>query len=243
MTEQIKSSSYQDITAEDIYSSKVVIHGDLLKTMMKELDFEVKQDMKIGSIVDFKFGLKVNGQYEYVDYGEFIVQNKEFNEDTKTYSYVAYDKMLFTMVPYEEQDISELTGPYTLFDLASYCCEYCGLNLGVEYFPNEDREINDDTLNILKNGNFTFRDVLDFITEVTGCSSYMTGDDFVINAPEETGLTLYADSFKDTNVTFNKMYGPINSIVFSRGDDNDFVEINSYCFFEFIGKSIEIFFF
>ena len=225
LTEQIKPGSYQDITAEDIYSSKVVIHGDLLKTMMKELDFEIKQDIKVGSIVDFKFGLKVNGQYEYVDYGEFIVQNKEFNEDTKTYSYVAYDKMLFTMIPYEEQDISELTGPYTLFDLASYCCQYCGLNLGVEYFPNEDREINDDTLSILKNGNFTFRDVLDFITEVTGCSSYMIGDDFVINAPEETGLTLYADSFKDTNVTFSKMYGPINSIVFSRGDDTDFVEI------------------
>ncbi len=225
LTEQIKSSSYQDITSEDIYSSKVVIHGDLLKTMMKELDFEIKQDLKIGSIVDFKFGLKVNGQYEYVDYGEFIVQNKEFNEDTKTYSYVAYDKMLFTMIPYEEQDISELAGAYTLFDLASYCCEYCGLNLGVEYFPNEDREITDDTLNILKNGNFTFRDVLDFITEVTGCSSYMIGNDFVINTPEETGLTLYADSFKDTNVTFSKMYGPVNSIVFSRGDDNDFVEI------------------
>lgn len=225
LTEQIKPGSYQDITAEDIYSSKVVIHGDLLKTMMKELDFEIKQDLKVGSIVDFKFGLKVNGQYEYVDYGEFIVQNKEFNEDTKTYSYVAYDKMLFTMVPYEEQDISELAGAYTLFDLASYCCQYCGLNLGVEYFPNEDREINDDTLSILKNGNFTFRDVLDFITEVTGCSSYMIGDDFVINAPEETGLTLYADSFKDTNVTFSKMYGPINSIVFSRGDDTDFVEI------------------
>ena len=225
LTEQIKSSSYQDITSEDIYSSKVVIHGDLLKTMMKELDFEIKQDLKIGSIVDFKFGLKVNGQYEYVDYGEFIVQNKEFNEDTKTYSYVAYDKMLFTMIPYEEQDISELAGAYTLFDLASYCCEYCGLNLGVEYFPNEDREITDDTLNILKNGNFTFRDVLDFITEVKGCSSYMIGNDFVINTPEETGLTLYADSFKDTNVTFSKMYGPVNSIVFSRGDDNDFVEI------------------
>ena len=190
LTEQINQGSYIDITAEDIYSVKIITHGDLLKTMMKELDFEVRQDMKIGSLVSYKFGLKVNGQYEYVDYGEFIVQNKEFNEDTKTYSYVAYDKMLFTMIPYEEQDISELTGPYTLFDLASYCCQYCGLNLGVEYFPNEDREINDDTLSILKNGNFTFRDVLDFITEVTGCSSYMIDNSFIISPPQETSNVL-----------------------------------------------------
>lgn len=224
LTEQIKEDSYIDITAEDIYSVKIITHGDLLKTMMKELDFEIKQNMKIGSIVSYKFGLKVNGEYEYVDYGTFIVNEKEYNEDTQTYSYIAYDKMLFTMVPYKEQDVSEFIGPYTLYDLADYCCQYCGLSLGVESFPNGEREITSDTLNILKDSGFTFRDVLDFITEVSACSSYILGNDFVINTPQETNYTLYEDSFKDTNVIFNILYGPINSILFSRGDDTDFVE-------------------
>lgn len=224
LTEQIKESSHTDITAEDIYSSKVITHGTLLKTMMKEFDFEVKQDIKIGSIVSYKFGLKVNNSYEYVDYGNFIVNKKEFNEDTKTYSYVAYDKLLFTMIPYVAEDISERQSVYTLYDLVNYCCEYCDLQLGVELFPNGEREITNDTLKLLELSNFTFRDVLDYATEVTGCSSYLIDDSFVIMPPQETNLVLYADSFKDTNVKFNKVFGPINSILFSRSEDTDFIE-------------------
>ena len=224
LTEQIKESSRTDITAEDIYSSKVITHGTLLKTMMKEFDFEVKQDIKIGSIVSYKFGLKVNGSYEYVDYGNFIVNQKEFNEDTKTYSYVAYDKLLFTMIPYVAEDISERQSVYTLYDLVNYCCEFCDLQLGVETFPNGEREITNDTLKLLESSNFTFRDVLDYATEVTGCSSYLIDDSFVIMSPQETNLVLYADSFKYTNVKFNEVFGPINSILFSRSEDTDVIE-------------------
>lgn len=205
LTEQIKEESTTNITASDIYSSKVITHGDLLKTMMKEFDFEVKQDIKIGSIVSYQFGLKVNGSYEYVDYGKFIVNKKEYNEDTKTYSYVAYDKMLFTMIPYVAEDISERQGVYTLYDLVDYCCEFSGLQLGVESFPNSEREITNDTLLSLETSNFTFRDVLDYATEVTGCSSYLIDDNFVIMPPQKT-LT---DNLFDINKANN--YVPVNT--------------------------------
>jgi len=197
ITEQINKDFTTNITAEDIYSSKVITHGQLLKTMMKEFDFEVKQNMKVGSIVNYKFGLKVNGSYEYVDYGDFIVHSKEYNEDTKTYSYVAYDKMLFTMIPYVAEDISERQEVYTLYDLVKYCCEFCDLELDVESFPNGEREITDDILKSLGESNFTFRDILDYATEVTGCSSYMIGDSFVIMPPQETQSDNYIINSQD----------------------------------------------
>jgi len=218
LTEQIKESSYIDITAEDIYSIKIISHGDLLKTMMKELDFEVKQNMKIGSIVRYKFGLKVNGEYEYVDYGNFIVNEKEYNEDTQTYSYKAYDMMLKSMIPYKDTN----DYPTTLYDVLNNVLEYCDLGLGVTEFPNSDRDIYDDPFRGL---DITCRDVLDFITEVTGCSSYMDGNDFIIMGPNDTDIILDENSFKDTNVKFNEVYGPINSILFSRSEDTDVVEI------------------
>lgn len=206
LTEQIKQDSNINITAEDIYSCKVITHGDLLKTMMKEFDFEVKQDIKIGSLVSYKFGLKVNNSYEYVDYGMFIVNKKEYNEDTQTYSYVAYDKMLFTMIPYVAEDISERQGAYTLYDLVNYCCEFCNLQLGVETFPNGEREITDDILKSLESSNFTFRDILDYATEVTGCSSYMIDDSFVIMPPQETksdNLVPPINSHETSGITFS----------------------------------------
>jgi len=218
LTEQIKEGSHIDITAEDIYSVKIITHGDLLKTMMKELDFEVRQDMKIGSLVSYKFGLKVNGEYEYVDYGTFIVNEKEYNEDTQTYSYKAYDMMLKSMIPYKDTN----DYPTTLYDVLNNVLEYCGLGIGVSEFPNSERDIYDDPFSGL---DITCRDVLDFITEVTGCSSYMDGNDFIIMWPNDTDLTLDENSFKDSNVKFNEVYGPINSILFSRSEDTDVVEI------------------
>lgn len=205
LTEQIKDDSSVNITAEDIYSCKVITHGDLLKTMMKEFDFEVKQDIKVGSIVSYKFGLKVNNSIEYVDYGMFIVNQKEYNEDRQTYSYVAYDKMLFTMIPYVAEDISERIGTYTLYDLVNYCCEFNDLQLGVASFPNGEREITSSTLKLLEESNFTFRDVLDYATEVTGCSSYILDEQFVIMPPQET-LT---DNLFDINKANN--YVPVNT--------------------------------
>lgn len=217
-TEQINANDVIEITAEDIYGVKLITHGSLLKTMMKELDFEIKQDMNIGSIVNYKFGLKVNGDYEYVDYGNFIVNEKEFNEDTQTYSYKAYDMMLKSMIPYK--DTSEY--PTTLYGLLNSVLEHCGISLGITEFPNSERDIYDNPFNGM---DITCRDVLDFITEVTGCSSYIDNDEFIIMWPSETNEILYEDSFKDTNVKFNKVYGPINSILFSRSEDTDIVEI------------------
>lgn len=217
-TEQINSSSYVEIGAEDIFSSKVIIHGGLLKTMMKELDFEIRQDMNVGSIVSYKFGVKVNGTYEYVDYGNFIVQEKEYNEDSHTFSYKSYDMMLKSMIPYK--DTNEY--PTTLYGVLNSVLEYCGIEIGVTEFPNSERGIYDNPFNGM---DITCRDVLDFITEVTGCSSYIQDGVFIINGPSDTNLTLYADSFKDTNVKFSKVYGPINSILFSRSEDTDILEI------------------
>ena len=178
-TEQINNNNITEITAEDIYSVKLITHGAILKTMMKELDFEVKQEMNIGSIVNYKFGVKVNGSYEYVDYGNFIVNEKEYNEDTQTYSYKAYDIMLKSMIHYKDTN----TYPTTLYDVLQNTLNYCGINIGISEFPNSERNIYDNPFEGL---DITCRDVLDYITEVTGCSSYIENDEFVIMWPNDT---------------------------------------------------------
>ena len=63
------------ITNEDIYNVSIVRKGNLLSTMMKEVDFEIVQDLRIGDIVDCSFGLKVDNDYEYIDYWHKIAQN------------------------------------------------------------------------------------------------------------------------------------------------------------------------
>ena len=193
-TEQINSSSYVEIGAEDTYSSKVITHGSLLKTMMREFDFEVRQEMNIGSIVNYRFGVKVNGTYEYVDLGNFIVQEKEYNEDTSTYSYKAYDMMLKSMIPYKDTT----TYPAPLIRLLKDILRYCDIptNLygtpGYD-FPNQDRICDS---NPFEGMDITCRDALDMITEVTGCSSFIKNDKFVIEGPTEAVTINLLDTIK-----------------------------------------------
>lgn len=216
-TEHINSTSYIEIGASDIFDVTLKRYGSLLSTMMKCLEFQVRQEMNIGSIINFKFGVKVNDEYEYIDYGNFIVNEKSYNEDTHLYSYKAYDMMLKSMIPYKDTT----TYPTTLYQLLNDVLEYCNISTSIESFPNSTRTIQQK---VFDNLDLTCRDVLDLITQVTGCSSYIDNEMFVINGPSDTNLTLYADSFKDTNVKFGKVYGPINSILFSRSEDLDIVE-------------------
>ena len=68
---------------------------------MKEIDFTTTEELKLGDEIRYKFGLLVDEEqqtYEFIDYGKFIVYKKEYNEDTKDYSYTCYDFMLKTMV-------------------------------------------------------------------------------------------------------------------------------------------------
>lgn len=86
------------LTDEEIIQAKLVTKGEMFSTLMKELDFETNYVLKVGDIVRFKFGVKVNDNYEYIDYGKFIVFKKETNHDTNTFTYICYDYMLKTMI-------------------------------------------------------------------------------------------------------------------------------------------------
>ena len=92
----------ETITSEELFSISPTVNGNILKSAMKELDFESSIQLPINTLIKYEFGLKVNGEYEWVNYGNYIVYSSEFNEDTKTYEHICYDSMLFTMKEYKK---------------------------------------------------------------------------------------------------------------------------------------------
>ena len=209
-----------DITNEDIYRVSLLTKGAILKTLMKELDFEIKNDLDIGDRLSFKVGVKVNGSFEYVDYGFFIVNKKEYKEDTKRYSYVAYDEMLQLMISYYP---TTYRYPTTLYEYTENLLDEFGLDLNNLTLPNGTRVLNSDPFEGYDR--VTFRDVLDNICEVVGASGIVSGLNFFFLTPNQTNETITADYLKDTNVNFGETFGPINSVLFSRFEDSDYVEI------------------
>ena len=47
--------------------------GALLKSVMKELHIDSNVDIPLNSVLNYKFGVKVNGEYEYIDFGNYVV--------------------------------------------------------------------------------------------------------------------------------------------------------------------------
>lgn len=210
----------ETIGAEDIYNAIIVNKGNLLSTLMKEFDFEISEDLRLGDVVDCSFGLKVGDEYEYVNYGKYIIYSKEKNEDTNTYSYVAFDSMLLSMV---EVDDTSIIQNVTVQQAIENICDKVGLTINItssdiQNYPNLENVINENAFTDIE---MTYRDVLDMICQCLGLSMIVEDRELKLKALNNNIVDTFDGNYlKDTNVKFNKKY-MINSIVLSRSEDND----------------------
>lgn len=189
------------LTVEDINSVTPSYESDLLKSVMKQLDIDSNVNIPVGTQIRFKWGLLVNGAFEYLDYGNYIVYSSEKQEDTNSYSIVCYDKMLYSMKDYESLGLSYPTS------LATYLinlCQRLGYSLGTTEFANMNQQLPRD---VFEGIGFTYRDVLDDIAEATGSTIYINlEDELVLGEITDTGDTIDEEYLKNVNVNFGEKY-------------------------------------
>lgn len=213
------------LSSEDINSATPNYEASLLKSVMKGLDLDSNVDIPLGTEIKFEYGLLVNGVYEYLNYGNYIVYSSEKQEDTLSYKITCYDKMLYSMKDYEH---IEVTYPITIYEYLKAVCNKIGLQMKETNFANMLRQVPSELfMTINEDGTYssmgyTYRDVLDQIAETTGGCICMTLDDKVeVRYINETNDTIDEEYINDTNVNFGEKYGPINSIVLARAGESD----------------------
>ena len=190
----------------------------LLKSVMKELHIDSNVDVPLNSVLNYKFGVKVNGEYEYLDFGNYVVYKVKKQEDTRSYNITCYDKMLYSMKEYEDLGI---TYPITIRDYIKAICDHLGLVFASynDTFANSDKEIPNELYLGL---GYTFRDVFDELSQVTASTICLNGNDEVeIRYITETNDVIDEEYLKDVNVNFGEKYGKINSVVLSRSAESD----------------------
>lgn len=192
--------------------------GAILKSVMKQLDIDSDTDIPLNSVLNYKFGVKINGEYEYIDFGNYIVYKSEKQEDTSSYKITCYDKMLYSMKEYEDLGI---TYPITIRDYIKAICDHLGLVFASynDNFANYDKEIPNELYLGL---GYTFRDVFDELSQVTASTVCLNDNDEVeVRYITETNDIIDEEYLKDVNVNFGEKYGKINSIVLSRSGESD----------------------
>lgn len=184
------------IDSEDINSATPNYEGNLLKSVMKVLDLDSNIDIPKDTEIKFEYGLLVDGSYEYLNYGNYIVYSSEKQEDTLSYNIKCYDKLLYSMKDYEELDI---VYPKTIKQYLIALCTKIGLEFKDSTFANQDRIVSSD---LFKGLDYTYRDVLDQIAETTGGCICLTTDDKV-EVRYTNKLVEYEEKNKIKEATFD----------------------------------------
>lgn len=209
--------TYGNVTLEEeIYAVTPHFEGGILKSIMKQLDLELSVDIPLETVLNCQIGILVNGNYEMLNFGNYVVYKSEKQEDTNTYRLTCYDKMLYSMKQNEELNI---TYPISIKNYLTAICNKLGLTLETTTFQNESRMIQDELYLGL---DYTYRDILDEIAQATGSIICLNENDRVlVKYPTQTNDTIDEEFLKDVNVDFGQMYGAINTIVLSRSGESD----------------------
>lgn len=200
---------------------KISCESGMCKTAMRKIEINYIGDTNLlGHTVHAGFGVKLpSSQYEYLDYGSFLITEFTHTKDRGISKAVGYDLMINTMVAY---DSSNFGYPITLGAYLTSILSVCGLELGTDLEEEDvihrDWIIEQDLFANIKS--VTYRDVLVQIAQMFGRTVIIGNDDKVyFKLIEETEETLtYDNMFK---LKLEPIYGEINSVVLSRTPQED----------------------
>ena len=221
------------IEKNNINSINPVFETKLFKTVCKSVQLDIKQKIEKKTKINVQIGVLVGNDYEYLDFGEYVVNDVEYKADTKSYLITAYDKMLEAMVDYDLQ----VTYPITIKNLIIAICEHFAWEYDLGVFVNQDKILES---NVFDGQELTYRDVLDQISQVTVSSmmfdnkifklKYISKDEnttlLPFTIPQTINVRSYSDKLKvteddlkDKDITMSEKYGPVNSLLITNNKD------------------------
>ncbi len=220
------------LDSEAINTFKPHFNTEFFKTIMKTFEFDSNVKVPAKTWVTPEFGIKVDGEYEYLDYGRYYINDEpEYSADNRAYTHKTYDAMIEAMIPFDENPLY-IEYPISYDDLITNIINQLGwtYDLPADY-PNKDTMIEYD---LYSNLGLTYRDILDDLCPAT-MGNFIVSDDkkLKIIYPNETGDIIDEEYLKDANVNVSKKVGPVNALVLSRAEgdtinrtDEDSIELN-----------------
>lgn len=205
------------IGKKEINSAVPFFNTELFKSVMCGLEIDsnirISEGTKFNAKVGVKFG---NSSYQYIEFKNFTVYKCERQEDTESYKITAYDKMLDAMTDFiMPADTEKIPVRQYLINIFNW--------LGWSTAGIPSTFINSTKLiepGIHSNIGFTFRDVLDELSTVTGSFICVINDVPMLKYITNTNEVINEEYLCQDNVTFGKKYF-INSLVFSRAEESD----------------------
>lgn len=201
-----------DYDKETINSVNPLFNASLFKTTCKSIQIECKNKIPVGTYLKVEIGVyKPNeDKYEYLDYGDYLVNEEPvYQADSNDYLVTGYDKMIESMVSYDDSPLS-ITFPIKHKDFVIAICDKFNWKYNLIDYPNANKNIAKD---FYKGQNLTYRDVLDDLNGVCGGNfMFDLNNNLIWKRPTETNEIVEDDDLKDVNVDFSEKYGKVNAL-------------------------------
>ena len=225
-------SGYITYDASTIISINPSFKANLYKTICKSVSIEAINKIDKNTNLCVKIGVLVDNSYEYMDYGYFnTIDEPTYKADTKSYLMIGYDKMIESMVKYDDNPLT-ITYPISHKNLVISICNHFGWSYNLDNYTNYNKIIDKD---LYSNQDLTYRDILDDLCQATGTNFlFNLNDVFTTKDITETNTTIDDNYIKDINVSFKEKYGKINALtITSEGtatidskEDTDSIALN-----------------
>lgn len=201
----------------DLQQFTIESAGKLLKTAMSKLNLTLltKYESLVGTTVDVFYGVYTeNEEYEYIQLGKFEVTKAEYIEDQGITRLEGYDNML----KFHKEYTSVTDFPTTLYEFLQAVCSGAGVVLKNETIYNGELSVPEEYYAEIPD--FTFRDVLEDICEVSASSARITPDgQLELVQIGDTGEELTYDNLLKYKI--GDKWGEVNSVVLAREPQED----------------------
>lgn len=182
-------------------------YANLGKTICKYIELESTTKIPVKKYPNAKIGIKVDNDYEFLNYGNYEVTECKYQFDTRRYSVLAYDEMVKSMIKYDDNPL-KISYPITHRALVVAICNFLGFKYDLPtFYPCSDKIISKD---IYSNNGMTYRDILDDLNTVMGacCFCFTIDNVFTIKfiGSNNRNSTLLPFTI-DTDVVINKDLG------------------------------------
>lgn len=222
---EIEIEDYPLLSENDILTVKQVNeikNGSIDITKVSRLSNGecLAEDILTATNINLKLGVKFleNENYEYVDYGEFVVYDKEEIVEKRSKKIYLYDHMIDTHIKYDDEplQLDYSSGEIKVVDLLQAICDKFKFNLKTLLFTNSEKIIEEDKYFGL---GITYRDILDEIAATAGGYIKIFNKDLYVSYPTETGEIIDENDLE--KMTINNLEGPYNTVVLGRSPQED----------------------
>lgn len=213
------SNSSDLLTVKDVNEMLV---GRLTNTKLRMFDTNTnyRDDIRLATTINVKLGVRKldTDEFSYVNYGEFVLYDKEEIIEKDSIKLYLFDHLIDTHISYNDNPLSldYSSNNVTVLMLLQAICNKFGFTLKTTNFTNANKIITEDKYIGTK---ATYRDILDEISAVAGGFIKIFNKDLYVAYPTETGEII--DESDLEKLTLGKRVGPFNSLVLARTPQED----------------------